>query len=852
MGFRRFPIVKYFYSIPFFVLLTAFAYGQQTGDSVLYVPSDSLRSLTDTVPPPGGVDAIIEYSASDSASFDITNDQLLLYNNAELKYKEFDLKAARIILFKESSTMEAYGIPDTVKAGKYVGTPIFMEGPKRYDAFKLRYNFETRKGNIEMGSTEIEGGFYLGEKIKKVSEDVYFIKNGSYTTCDKADPDYYFGSPKLKIIQGDQVIAEPVYLHIDDVPVFALPFGIFPNHPGRSSGLIAPAYGEDPTYGRYLAHLGYFWAINDFVDIALQGNYYTKGRIDLSSRFRYVLRYKLSGSVDVGGSRIRLGEETDNDKQFSDEWRIGVYHNQSINPTTTLTANVNFLSSKNYYNTATNNLDDLLRQNAISNITLNKFWEGTPNAMSLNYSRDQNLTTGEISQIVPNFTFSRSQTYPFRGRNTSLFDLKWYEVIAYNYNAQLQYIDQKLLVNPALIDGNFRRNARGGIRQGLNVSGPIKVSEFSFSPFFNYNEVWYNKSVVKSFNPIDSSVNTIEESGFRALRFFNTGVSLNTRVVGIFNTRFFGVRGFRHTITPTINYSFQPDFSDPKWSIYGTYTGLNGQEVRYSFFEREIFGFPGAGEQQAINVGIGNVFEIKVRDTDTSDTKFQLLNVDANMGYNFAADSIKFSELGLGYRTAIGNLLNIGGSASFNLYKYVNGVGRINKFLLNEEGRLAQLTNFTISMSTTFEGGRLSQSEEDTTQEVRDLDEGSTYESEYVGIYGDKPIDFSIPWSVTIGYNYFISRANPFIISKSSTISTNLSFNLTRNWKFTFTTGYDIFQRQITTPFITIYRDLHCWEMNFNWVPTGIYRGFRVEVRIKAPQLQDIKVTKQTNYRGVF
>jgi len=843
--------VKYFFILVLIISVENVC-SQQTGDSVLYVPlNDSLKK--DTSNTQGDIDAIIEYSATDSAVFDISHDQLLLYNQAELKYKEFALKAARIVLHRETTIMEAYGIPDTTNAGKYIGRPIFMEGTKRYDAYKLKYNFMTRKGTIDMGSTEIEGGFYLGEKIKKVDEDTYFIKNGRYTTCDKADPDYYFGSPKLKIIQGDKVIAEPVYLYIDDVPVFALPFGVFPNHAGRSSGLIPPAYGEDPTYGRYLAHLGYFWAINDYFDIAFQGNYYTKGRYDLSTRFRYALRYDLSGTIDLGGSEIRLGEASDNDKIFSDEWRIGVYHNQTIGPTTNLTANVNFLSSKNYYNTSTNNLSDLLRQNALSNVTLSKFWEGTPNSVSLGYSRDQNLTTGEISQTVPTVTFVRSQTFPFRGKHTSQFDLKWYELFSYNYNAQLLNIDNKTLVNPLVLDGNFLRNSRGGLKQFVNITLPAKISEFAFSPFFNYNEVWYNKSVVKTFNPLDGSVITDDVKDFKAFRYFNTGVSLNTRLIGLFNTRFLGVRGFRHTLTPSIVYSFQPDFSKPGWNAYGTYTDQNGQEVKYNLFEREVFGGAPSGETQNIGVSIGNVFEMKVKDTDTSDTKFQLLNLTAGINYNFAADSLKFSELGLAYRTDVGKFLNVAGGASFNLYKFVNGVGRVNKYLLNEEGRLAQLTNFNISLSTTLQGGDLNApASKDSSLAYRELEQKSTEESEFTGIYGDRPIDFSIPWSITIGYNYSINRSNPFAISKFSNLSGNFAFNLTRNWKFTLTAGYDIFQKQVTTPYITIYRDLHCWEMAFNWVPTGIYRGFRFELKIKAPQLQDVKVTKQTNYRGVF
>src|SRR4030095_1253369 len=275
------------------IFISAKTFSQEPTDSVLYVPiNDTLKK--DTVQPKGDVDAIIDYSAKDSAVFDIANDRLYLYNEGDLKYKEFELKAARIILHRETSIMEAHGIPDTANTGKYIGTPIFYEGSKKYDAFNIKYNFTTRIGNISMGSTEIEGGYYLGEKIKKVSEDVYFIKNGQYTTCDQADPHFYFSSPKMKIIPADKVIAEPGFLCVDDVPVFAIPFGIFHNHSGRSSGLITPASGEDPIYGRYLSHLGYFWAIDDYFDLAMQGNYYTKGRYDLYGRFRYALRYKLS------------------------------------------------------------------------------------------------------------------------------------------------------------------------------------------------------------------------------------------------------------------------------------------------------------------------------------------------------------------------------------------------------------------------------------------------------------------------------------------------------------------------------------------------------------------------------
>ncbi len=833
---------KILFTLILLVFSQSASFSQQTGDSLFLSPIDSLKK-SDTTKPAGDIDAIIEYSATDSAVFDIENQKLLLYNEGELKYKEFDLKAARIILFKENSTLESYGIPDTSKPGKFMGNPVFFEGTKKYEGATVRYNFKTRKGNITMGTTEIEGGFYLGEKIKKVDDDIYFIQHGRYTTCEKEDPDYYFGSPKMKIIQGDKVIAEPVYLYIDDVPIFAIPFGIFPNHSGRSSGLIPPAYGEDATYGRYLSHLGYFWVISDYMDLALQGNYFTKGRLDLSMRYRYALRYKFTGTLDLGGTRIRLGEENDIDKIFSDDWRIGITHNQTINPSTSLTANVNFLSSKRYYDNSTNNLNDLLLQHAISNVTLNKSWEGTPNSVSINYYRDQNLQTGEINERLPSLSFTRSQSFPFRGKKTSLINLKWYEFVAYDYNSQLLYSRLKILQTDVSGTQSFYLNNRAGIRQNINISVPIKVSEFSFSPFMNYYETWYNKSIERHYDPVSRTVVTNDVSGFKSFRYFQTGISANTRIIGVFNTNILGVKGFRHTVTPSVTYSFMPDFSKPFWNYYGTYLDSTGKEIKYSFFEREIFGSAPIGEVQSINFGLGNVFEMKVKENDTADNKFQMLNLNAGISYNFAADSLRLSELLLSYRTQIASLLNIGGGATFNFYKYVDGAGRINKFLWSADKKIANLTSFNINLSTTLQGSR---------DEGKDTVEAEEGEDEYIGIYSDKPVDFRIPWSVTFNYNYSIFQSNPSVITKSSNVFASLNFQLTKKWKFTFSTGYDIFNRQLTAPYITIYRDLHCWEMNFNWIPTGSYRGFRFELRIKAPQLQDIKVTKQTNYRGVY
>ena len=821
-------------------------------DSLMKFASDSLKyklidttKAADTTKKKGAVDDIIKYSAKDSAIFDVNDKKLLLYNDGELKYKEYDMKAARITFFKDNETLESKGIPDTTNSGKYIGTPVFFEGAKKYEAYTIKYNFETKKGNISMGTTQMEGGYYTGEKIKKVSDDIFFVQNGRFTTCDKADPDFYFGSPKMKVIQGDKVIAEPVYLFIDDVPVFAIPFGIFPNHSGRSSGIVTPAYGDDGTYGRYLSHLGYFWAINDYTDLELEGNYFTKGRLDLSGRFRYVKRYLYTGELDLGGSRIRVGEPGDLDRIFSDEWHIGVTHNQTIDPTTTLSANVNILSSKAYYNNSSNNLNDLLQQNAISDVTLSRTWEGTPNSITLNYHRDQNLQTGETNENIPSMSFVRSQSYPFRTKNTSTADLKWYETISYDYNVQFLNNRVKSLVLPQGSSSFFDLTTKTGLRQNINMSAPIKISEFNLSPQFSYYEIWYNKYITKTFDPLDSLVTTDEHKAFRTMRYFNTGVSLNTRIIGIFNTNFLTIKGFRHTIQPTITYNYQPDFSTPFWKYYATYKDQSGNVIKYSYYEQGIFGAPPPGEQQSLGLSVNNIFEMKTRGAkDTVDNKFQILNVGAGISYNFAADSVRLSELALSYRTQVGDLLNIAGGTSFNFYKYVDGIGRINQFLWNAEHRLADLTSFNISLSTTIHSSEPKTTKADSLKKAQE-------QYNYQGV-GEKAEDFSIPWQVTLGYNYSESKPAPHNIFISSNISAGLNFSLTPNWKFSFSSGYDLYNKQLTAPYITINRDLHCWEMNLYWIPVGVYRGYRFELRIKASQLQDVKITKETNYRSVY
>ncbi len=804
--------------------------------------SDSLRSNLDTLTEVvSDVRSPIVYSAKDSAVFDLKTNKLNLYNHSVLTYEDLKLNAGVISVDKETKILHATGIADSNDASKLVQLPLMYQGETKYESSDLTYNFGTQQGVISNGYSDADVGYYYGEKIKKVTSDVYFIKNGLYTTStDKLDPEYYFLSPKMKIIPQDKVVAQSVFLYIEGVPLLWIPFGVFPNKQGRSSGIIAPTYGDDGTYGTYVAKLGYFFALSDYYDLAATGSWFSRGRIDFNSRFRYAKRYKFTGSIEGGYSRIRLGEDTDPDKFSSDAWAFFLNHSQAFNPTTRVDAQLQFISGKSYYDNSTNNLNQLLQQNIISNVTFSKSWEGKPYQLTANYNRDQNLVNGNISERFPYLNFSVSQTYPFQSALSSSDNKKLYEYFYYSYNGALLNTRVKQTTpTDSGVDSIFK-DSRAGVKHDIALNLAPQFTFFNFSLFANYTELWYNKSIVKNFNPGDSSVSVTDVDGFKTARYFSTGASIRTKLIGIFTPKVLGIKGIRHTITPALTYGFSPDFSTSGWGYYGSYNNALGMPVKYSFFEKEVFGSPPSGEQQSLNLSVSNLFEMKVKDTDSTDKTFKLFNLDANVGYNFAADSLKFSEISTSFSTAIGGILNIGGNANFNLYQYDSEKRlRINRLLIKNGGGLAALTSFNLSMSSTF-SFNLGNTDfvTDSLKIAKD-----PYQNE---------IKYILPLSGSINYNYSENRNDPLNILRSSNIRGNILINPTDKWRFGFSAGYDLINHQFSAPYITAYRDLNSWEMNFNWYPGGTYSGFNLEIKIKAPALKDIKVTKQSNNRGAF
>lgn len=795
------------------------------------------------------VDTVIYSKASDSLIFFVKDKKMKIFGEGELNYKDTDLKAANIFVDFETSNVEAIGVKSDSLKKEFSGTPVLKDKSETYEGFRMKFNFKTKRGLISSAQTESEGTHYTGSKIKKVDNNTYFVQDGIYTTCSETEPHYCFYSHEMKVVNKEQISAKWIWLQFGGVPFpIPIPFAVFPIESGRRSGIIAPAFGDDGTYGRYFSRFGYFWAMNDYMDLALQGDYYTRGSYRFDSRFRYAKRYDFTGSMEAQYEFLRKNESTDEDFSEQTNWRLIWNHNQNFDPSSRLDARLEFMSG----NTLQRNLvdlNDVLRNEIRSNATFFKNWDESGNSMSLSYSRRQVLESGEINEVLPNLSFTMPQKYPFK-KKISSSEQSWYELIGFNYSGQFQNNRDKQ-------EGQLK--IRGGIQHNLNLSASPKVGYISITPNFRYQEKWYNKrieqSIVKSEFSGEDSVVTKDLKEINFVRTYSTGIGASTRFYGIFQPNMLGVSSIRHTVNPSISYNYQPDFSKQHYGYFGFYTDSAGNEIKYNKYQNEIFGGASSGEQQSLSFSVSNIFEMKTTvdptDTTSKEKKIQLLNLDAGISYNLAADSVKFSRLNLGYRTQIGDWLNFSGNSAYTLYETDENGRELNQFLINNKKGLLRLTNFQLSLSTTLSADKLKADSDDETDAPLpegEFELGGADRKVYQGLYNDKDPDFTIPWDLSLNYNYMLDKSIPSKSTSVSNMSGSLNFNLTPNWKFSVTGSYDFDRKEFSAPQIRVSRDLHCWLMNFTWNPIGTYRGYRFEIRVKAPQLQDLKITKQDQF----
>ena len=805
---------------------------------------------------PNAITDIVKYKAKDSIVFLLDDRKATLFRDGSMDYQDVNLEADSISVDFHTRMLYANGLTDT--NGAVYGRPKFKDGNSEYNASGITYNFDSKKGLINSVITQEGEGFLHGSKVKKMNDSVMYLNSGKFTTCNYAHPHFALEFSKSKLITKDKIVTGPAYMTVGDVPTpLALPFAFFPFTKGRASGVLIPSYGWANNRGYYLRNGGYYFAINDYMDLTLVGDIYTNLSWAVNPKSNYYRKYKYRGNVDIRYEQTREGlEGTDSYKRYND-FKVAWSHQQDpkANPNSRFSADVNLVSRN--YSKWTNNSNDYFNSTTTSSIAYSTSLFGVFN-FSANLGESYNINTRMIDLKLPSISLSTNQFYPFRRKNPQ-GSYKWYENITVSYS--MNAVNNINTVDTLLFSNDILKRMKNGISHSVPVSSTVKVLKYlNWTNSISYNARWHFNSIRKSYDADSGAVVTDTVWGFVTNRDVSFSSSLNTRLYGMFNFKKGYIRALRHVVNPSVSFNFRPDFGNPALGYWRTYVDANGQEQRYSIFEQDVYGGPSYGRSGNIAMNISNNLEIKVKsgkDTVTGTKKVVLLeNLSFSTSYDLAKDSVNWSPLSVSGRTTLFKSCVINYSASFIPY-YINEKEVVtNTFLWDKEKKLFQKQNsqWNVQLSWSLNNNTFK----------RDKDRTSSVASSPVPTLFQNPfnspqtmgqvVDNSVPWNLSLAYT--LSYVNRYYAAKLGyesqvvqTLSLRGDLSLTKNWKITFTTGYDFQSKAMSYTSIDIHRDLHCWEMHFNWVPFGYYKSWNFTINVKAGMLHDLKYNKRNSYQ---
>lgn len=806
---------------------------------------------------PDAINAPVEYSASDSISFDLKQRKVYLYKDSEIDYEKINLKAANIEIDFPTDMINAYGKTDST--GKLINKPIFTESGKAYTSNVMRYNYKSKKGYIKKVKTKEGEGYLHGKTIKKMPDNTINVRQGSYTTCSLDDPHFELRYTKAKVIPKDKIVSGPAYMVIEDVPIpLILPFGFFPNKQGQQSGVLVPSYGESNDRGFFFENGGYYWGISDQFDLQLTGDIYTRGSWALEPRMRYKKRYGFNGSFSGGYTVNKVGEQGTESYRESKDFSIRWTHSQDpkARPNSRFSSNVNIVTtSYNKFNPVST--QDYLSNTFQSSISYQTNFDNKLFiTASMNHS--QNTLNHTVNVTLPQLSVSANKFYPFRSKERS-GSLKWYENISVGYKMeaknQLNTFDSLLT-----FDNDMLARFDNGVKHSVPINSSVKVLKyFNLSNSINFTERWYTRTIRKDYvdrvnDTLPGEVVTDTIPGFEAAHEFSFSSSLSTRLYGMLNFKKGPVKALRHVMNPSISFTYRPDFSNQKYGYYDEYYDYNkGTYEEYTIFQNGVYGYPSAGESGSINLGLSNNLEMKVRtpnDTVQEDKKIKLIeNLTLNTSYNMAADSLNWSLLRVSGRTRLFDKVNLQYSSSYDPYVFDTTLNRrINRFVWSQDRKLFRRDNTTLSF-----GLNLSFSDTDW-KKMQKSEEGTEAQLEQINENPDEYFRWDNKWSLNVDYTFRYTNSYQKNMDKYKrdviqTMNFNGSINVTDKWKFRIRSGYDFKQKEISYTSLNVYRDLHCWQMSFNWIPYGGYKSWNFTIQAKSSLLQDLKLEKKKDFR---
>ena len=852
-----------------------------------------------------GIDSPVEYSADDSLTYSAASGLAHLYGNSSVKYQNMDLASEQIYMSLDSNLVHATGKMDTT-THKLTGTPVFKMGSSEYESDTMAFNFKTKKGLISNVYTQQDEGFLTSELSKRGADGEMFLQHGRYTTCDDPHPDFYLAMSRAKVRPGKDVVFGPTYLVVADVPLpFAIPYGFFPFTKSYSSGFIMPTYGDETDRGFYLRDGGYYFAISDKMDLKLLGEIYTKGSWAVSAASNYRKRYRYSGSFLVNYQNTLHGEKNMPDFTKTTSFKVQWSHrqDQKANPYSSLTASVNFATTS----FERNNLNSMYNPQAMTQSirTSSVGWQTSFSSIGMSltstFNLNQNMRDSMIALTLPDLTITIAPFYPFKKKKAA-GDPKWYEKISIAYNGQIKNeINTK---EDKILHSSLSKDWLNGMSHTIPIKASFTLFNYvTVTPQFNFADKTLFRKVNKSWDEATQKEVADTVSGFYNLYNWNLGVNMSTKLYGFWipNRKIFGekVQAIRHVITPTVGFTYAPDFSTDRYGYYSTYqkTDADGKVslVRYSPYQGGAFSPPGPGKTGVVTFDLSNNVEMKLKSEDDSTGFKKVSLIDelrAGISYNFAADVRPLSDLSTSLRLKLSKSYTLNLSAIFASYVYeadsVGATPRVSEhqtywakgkfgrfqgmsqnlsYTLNNE-KVGNLIKWLKGEKVEKKGDKGKKKEDDEwDNDVETNIDKDMEKAKHGAKKGDNAkaetdedgyMAFKMPWSISLGYGINMSEDTdvkkfnydtmryPYKFTQNLNVSGNL--RISDGWNISFSSGYDFENQKISMTTASLSRDLHCFNMSCS-VVLAPYTSYNFSFRCNAATLTDaLKYDKRSSY----
>jgi hypothetical protein len=867
-------------------------------DSILQ--PDTLKAATATADTLAGdtakaksdaLDFPVQYTANDSVTFFMGQKRASLYGESKVNYQDLELQADWITMSMDSSLVHAAGRPDST--GKMKGEPVFKQGSDEYDPERISYNFKTRKAFINNVYTSQGEGYLISEESKRDAEGVMYVRHGKYTTCDAKHPHFYLALTRGKVRPGKDAVFGPAYLVVEDVPLpLAIPYGFFPFSKKYSSGIIVPTFGDETSRGFYLREGGYYFAINDMIDLKALGEIYTKGSWGLSFLSNYRKRYRFNGNFNLSYQKTVEGEKNLPDYAETTSFKVQWTHRQDAkaNPSQSFSASVNFASQSYERNNLTSmyNPESYTQSTRTSSVSYSKSFSKIGLTLSGTFNLSQNMRDSTLAVTLPSLNISLARFNPFKRKKMAGKE-RWYEKIAVSYTGT--FSNSITTKEDQLFKSNLIKDWRNGMRHDVPVSATFSIGNYlNITPNFSFHDRMYTNKTLRSWNRETQTEQRDTLWGFYNVYDYSMSLTASTKLYGFYTPlpKFLSkkIQTVRHVFTPSVSLNYAPDFGAPRFGYWDSYvkTDKNGNvsTVSYSPYAGSLYGTPSQGKTGSISMDVSNNVEMKIR-SDKDSTGYRKISIIDELGgslsYNMAAATRPWSDLSMRIRLKLTKSYTFSMNAVFATYAYEfdeNGNVRVGDRTEWSYGRFGRFQGMSQNLSYTFNNQTFSkwfgrdknrknkESEEDDEAGDTNIDPdrrearmGSRKQDKGDEVDEDGYLKFRLPWSLSVSYGVSMRENTQAAIRPqrmrypfklTHTLNFSGSLGISDGWNISFSSGYDFNFHRLSMTTASLNRDLHCFSMSAS-VVLSPYTSYNFTFSANASALADVlKWKKQSSY----